>query len=83
MSGKARIVFSWCLTVGGLLAAIFGLWAIGAYLWGVIEALDGPDRSWIFWGLAVLVIGILALGVGIVAILGGRRMRQGRQSPDR
>lgn len=58
----------------GALLAVGGLWAIGGYVWGVIAVLGEPDRSWIFWGLALVVVGLGALGLGGAIALAGRAL---------
>ena len=50
-----------------------GLWLVGAYSWGVINVIGEADRSWIFWGLALVAIGIPALGAGARLVVWGRR----------
>ncbi|MXQ07998.1 hypothetical protein GQ651_09085 [Alphaproteobacteria bacterium GH1-50] len=83
MGNGTRSILSWGLIATGSLAALFGVWAIATYVIGVIRVLDAPDRSWIFWGLAIMMIGIIALAAGIPALVAGLRMRQGGQSRDR
>ena len=61
----------WTLCILGGLLALFGVWAVGAYIWGVITVLSDTDQSWIFWGLAILFIGLAAAGVGIGMMVAG------------
>ena len=62
--------------LGGLIA-LGGLWAIGAYAWGVLAVLGEPDQSWIFWGLALVFVGLGAIGLGLVIALAGRALVRG------
>ena len=55
----------------GCLVTLIGVWAIGGYIWGVISVLDEPDQSWVFWGLAVLFIGLAGVGIGIGMAVAG------------
>ena len=74
MKRRPRQVSGWALSAVGGVLALVGVWGIGAYAWGVIDVLDEPDQSWIFWGLAILGIGIGTLGAGIGAIVLGRAL---------
>lgn len=65
-------ILGWTLCIGGGLLALVGAWAIGAYIWGVIDVLGDADQSWIFWGLALLFIGLGAGAIGALAIRAGR-----------
>ena len=42
---------------------------LGAYVFGAIEVVveDAPDKSWLYWGLALAFFGgvFLAMGVGL------------------
>ena len=71
MAHPFRKLLWWALTLVGALLCLFGLWAIGAYVWGVLAILDEPDKSWIFWGLAILFIGIIAAALGAVLLVFG------------
>lgn len=62
------------IVLGALLVAL-GLTWIGMYAWGVIDVLDQPDRSWLFWGLALLFGGILLTRGGQKLITWGRALR--------
>ena len=53
-----------------------GLWLVGAYSWGVINVIGEADRSWIFWGLALVAIGIPALGARARLVVWGRSLRR-------
>lgn len=74
MNRRARQILGWSLFVIGGVLALAGAWGIGAYVWGVIDVLDQPDQSWIFWGLALLFGGIMVLGAGLASIVIGRRL---------
>lgn len=60
-------------TITGAVLAALGVWLVGAYLLGVLDVLGEADRSWIFWGLALVAIGIPAITAGKRLILWGRR----------
>ena len=61
---------------GGVIAVAVGIVLMGAYVVGVIQVLDEPDRSWLFWGLAILFLGIALAGIGgRLAILGRNLIR--------
>ncbi|MGG7644402.1 hypothetical protein ACQ5SP_06275 [Rhodovulum sp. YNF3179] len=72
MTRPLRRILGWALCIAGGIAALAGAWGIGAYAWGVIDVLDEPDQSWMFWGLVFLFGGIMMLFLGIGAILLGR-----------
>lgn len=74
MSSRKKIAFGWALILIGGLVLLIGLWAIGAYIWGIIDILDEADQSWIFWGLIFLFIGVVATFIGSGAIAGGWSM---------
>ena len=76
MSTTLQKTIAWVLMLIGGTVALFGAWAIGAYVWGVIDVLDEADQSWIFWGLAILFIGITAFGVGVGLFVLGRQKLQ-------
>ncbi len=74
MRRRLHTILSWAILCVGVLLTLCGLWAIGAYVWGVLDVLDEADQSWIFWGLAILFIGIMALGTGVGLVVLGRQM---------
>ena len=82
MKDTVRKTIGWVAILTGGLLFLVGAWGILAYIWGVIDILGEPDKSWIFWGLAILFIGILALGAGIGLIVTGRRVLA-KSPPDR
>lgn len=53
-----RRIVSGLAIVSGLVVGAVGAWAVGLYLWGVVDVLDQPDRSWIFWGAIFLLAGV-------------------------
>ncbi len=71
MSRQWQRVVGWSLCGLGCLVILIGIWAIGGYIWGVISVLGEPDRSWVFWGLAILFIGLAAFGLGIRMVVTG------------
>jgi hypothetical protein len=73
-SPQWKRVFGWTLCGLGGLAALLGVWAIGGYVWGVLQVLDEADQSWTFWGLIFVFIGFGALGVAAALILAGRSL---------
>lgn len=77
MSDTLRKCMGWGLTLLGGLVFLVGAWAVLAYFWRLIEILDEPDKSWIFWGLAILFIGIGAIGTGVGMVVSGRRLLSG------
>lgn len=58
MLKRAGIVAGWALILLGVLS-------IGTYAWGVIGVLGEADRSWIFWGLVFLFLGLYLIRAGI------------------
>ena len=64
--------------IGGVLVAV-GVFGAGAYVVGVVQVLDEPDRSWLFWGLALLLGGMLLVRLGIRLVVLGRSVA--RSSP--
>lgn len=79
-----RRVAGVALAVGGVLATAFGLCLAGMYVWGVVDVLGQPDRSWLFWGLAILFpgIGLTFLGA-VLVVLGRGLMRSSMSEPNR
>ncbi len=76
MRNALNKTLGWALIIFAAAVSIFGIWAIVAYVWGVIDVLDEPDQSWIFWGLAFLFIGVFAVGTGIgLFVLGREKLR--------
>jgi hypothetical protein len=68
-AGMAAMLF-------GLVAMTAGLGYTGMYIHGVIEVLREPDKSWIFWGLAILFIGLVLTAVGAAALVWGNAYRR-------
>lgn len=60
--------------VGAAVGAVGGVWAIKWYLWDVVIGTVGePDRSMLFWGLPVAMIGAVALAVAALLVWLARR----------
>ena len=79
MSKRTRFqrIAGWTLVFAGLLVCLFGVWAVGAYVRELITIWNEPDRSWIFWGLAVLFIGLFSIATrAALAFLGARLSRR-------
>ena len=79
MSKRTRFqrIAGWTLVLAGLMVGLFGVWAVGAYVWELIAIWNEPDRSWIFWGLAVLFIGLFSIAAGAaLAMLGARLLKR-------
>jgi hypothetical protein len=58
----------------GVAAVAAGLSMAGAYVYEALRVLDEADRSWLFWGLAMLFIGIILARLGVGLVLLGRRL---------
>jgi fatty acid desaturase len=58
----------------GVAVAAAGVWMIGAYVARAVSVLGSSDRSWLFWGLAILFAGLLFAGIGVTLFLLGRRI---------
>lgn len=54
---------------------VAGVLLAGAYVVGAVAVLGESDRSWLFWGAALLFIGIILARLGTRLIAAGRRMR--------
>lgn len=61
--------------LAGLVVMGIGLSYVGLYIHGVFEVLHQPDRSWIFWGLTILLIGLALTVGGAAAMVWGRSLR--------
>lgn len=73
-SSPARRFLGRVLIGLGGLAAVAGLAGIGGYVMRAIDVLGQSDRSWLFWGLSVLVGGVMLLLVGISLVVVGREL---------
>lgn len=73
-SSPARRFLGRVLMGLGGLAAVAGLAGIGGYVMRAIDVLGRSDRSWLFWGLAILVGGVILLVLGIALVLVGREL---------
>jgi hypothetical protein len=62
------------LSGAGVLAAVTGSWLVGAYVERAVRVLGSSDRSWLFWGLALLFAGVLLIGAGAALVLLGRHV---------
>ena len=82
MPKSIRILLGWAILLIGAALALFGVWAILAYIWGVIGVLGEADKSWIFWGLAILFTGIFAIAGGVPMMYFGRRLIRGERARD-
>lgn len=71
MSRQWKKPVGWTVCGLGCLVTLTGIWAIAGYIWGVVSVLNEPDKSWIFWGLAIFFIGLIGLGLGIGMIVAG------------
>lgn len=69
--------------VAGVGLAFAGVAGVKWYVWDVgIEGIGEPDRSMLFWGLAILWMALGALCVGIwLAWIGSRGGRRGGDPP--
>jgi len=47
---------------------------IGGYVARAARVLGESDRSWLFWGLAILFAGLLFVGIGVALVFLGRRI---------
>lgn len=63
------------LVAGGLAIAL-GLVSVGAYVVGVIDVWEEPDRSWIFWGAGFGLGGLVLVQAGVAAIILGTALRR-------
>jgi protein-S-isoprenylcysteine O-methyltransferase Ste14 len=67
-----------------VLLAAFGIFLIGAYVAGAIEVIveDAADKSWLYWGLALALLGmvVLIMGVGL-AWWSWKLGKQNREGP--
>ena len=80
---------SWRLTLrmlagfGAAISLFIGAAAIKWYVWDiVIGQADEPDRSMLFWGLPILMIGLSAIVSGVVLIWLARTRLSGRLDPE-
>ncbi len=58
----------------GVLLLASGLWLVGGYVARAVAVLHEPDRSWLFWGLAILFLGLMLAGAGAGLIAWGRSL---------
>jgi len=77
---RRRLVAGRVLSGAGVLAAVTGLWLAGAYVERAVRVLGSPDRSWLFWGLALLFAGLLLIGSGVTLFLLGRHVTRSAAS---
>lgn len=65
MTGFGLIRFT--AYAAAVLLSAFGIFLIGAYVAGAIEVIveDAPDKSWLYWGLALAFLGVVVLIMGI------------------
>lgn len=71
------------MVVAGSLLAVVGLAGVKWYVWDIVISQAGqPDRSMLFWGLAVLFLALGAAGAGGLLVWAGRNLiRVGPESP--
>lgn len=69
-----RIVALWL----GIALIGVGLAGVGAYLWGVAGIVidQPPDRSWLFWGLPLAMIGTTSLVAGVGLLILWRHLKR-------
>lgn len=68
-------------TLGGAVMAISGVYLIGIYIYGVVQVMHEPDKSLIFWGLAILFMGIMCTAAGCTLFVHGRNALRARSLP--
>lgn len=56
----------------GFLMLAAGVLLGGTYVVGAVAVLGESDRSWLFWGVALLFIGIILARLGVRLIAAGR-----------
>jgi len=66
--------------LSGIILALMGALGIGVYLFSVIDILDKPDKSIIFWYLPILFLGITLVGLAVYFIIIGFKSLQGNES---
>jgi hypothetical protein len=74
MSPSLRTLFVRLLYALGALLSFVGLSFVLIYLWEVISVIGEPDQSIVFWGLAILLIGIILFTVGATMVVTARRL---------
>jgi hypothetical protein len=62
------------VTAAGVVAFSAGLWMTLIWLYNVLRVLGEADRSWLFWGLAILFGGIILVRLGVRLVVFGRQM---------
>jgi uncharacterized membrane protein len=62
---------------GGVVLVAGGLFGVIAYIAGVIDIFisQPADRSWLFWGLGLAVIGTAMIGAGVGLLVFWRQTR--------
>ena len=74
MSSRLRTLFVRLLYALGALVSFVGLSFVLIYVWEVISVIGAPDQSIVFWGLAILLIGIILCVVGATMVVTARRL---------
>lgn len=60
--------------IGAAILLFVGGAALKWYIWDIaIQQAGEPDRSMLFWGLPIVFIGLVALGLGAVLVDQARR----------
>ena len=70
LAAGAATWIGWGLVAIGLLSA-------GTYVVEAVQVLHEPDRSWLFWGVALLFGGLLLVRLGVRLIVWARTPGRG------
>ena len=80
---SGKLLAALALVLGAPVASL-GLALMAGYIHGAVIAPRGqPDQSLLFWYLPILFLGVIALLIGVAAVVWGilrlRAIRRGRQ----